>query len=443
MASKDKTGKAAGAKSARAAGKSAKDSAGGIESGVRKNPILKAKVPDKGGKFAASVAKAAAVPVAQVDPGRLPLFTLLSFVLVAFTIESDNAFEQRMAHWTSDYGGVSRREGGVWLTSMAMYLNCLKHVGDDGVRVGELERLARTHANLHGMERWGYVTIAPDPADTRAKVPQRDWIIRTTRAGKKAREIWAALLPEIERRWEQRFGAGEIRELREALHEIASRIGGEWPECMPILVYGLTHARMENLRTGAAAAAAPAPPPHELELYVLLARVLLAFAVEFDTRSKGSIAIGANVLRVLTEDGVALRDLTVLSGVSKESIAIALGLLRKYGIVDEIKNPVKTGKLVRLTPKGVELRERAMKLVESLEHEWHQRFGHDAMRRLRVALETIVRAEGAEADENGNASLLFAGMKPHAEGWRARVKTPRTLPHFPMVSHRGGYPDGS
>ena len=55
----------------------------------------------------------------------------------------------------------------------------------------------------------------------------------------------------------------------------------------------------------------------ELELHVLLARVLLAFAVEFDTRSQGSLAMGANVLRVLTEEGVALRDLPALSGVSK------------------------------------------------------------------------------------------------------------------------------
>ncbi len=404
------------------------------------------KKPVSGKRAAARPARAARAaevePILVTDPSKLPLFTLLSFSLVAFTIESDNAFEERMEHRTSDYGGVRRREGGVWLTSLAMYLNCLKHIGDEGVRAGELERLARTHANLRGMERWGYVTIAPDPADTRAKIPARDWIIRATQAGKKSREVWAAVLPEIERRWEHRFGAGEIRELREALYEMASRIGGEWPECMPILGYGLTHAGMENLRTSGVASPEPALT-RELELHVLLARVLLAFAVEFDTRSQGSLAMGANVLRVLTEEGVALRDLPALSGVSKESIAIALGVLKKYKVVDEIKNPAATGKLVRLTSKGAELRDHAMKLVETIEHEWHARFGHDPMRRLRVALETIVRAEGAEPDENGNASLLFVGMKPHATGWRARVKTPKTLPHFPMVLHRGGYPDGS
>jgi hypothetical protein len=27
--------------------------------------------------------------------------------------------------------------------------------------------------------------------------------------------------------------------------------------------------------------------------------------------------------------------------------------------------------------------------------------------------------------------------------WRASVPNPETLPHYPMVLHRGGYPDGS
>lgn len=40
-------------------------------------------------------------------------------------------------------------------------------------------------------------------------------------------------------------------------------------------------------------------------------------------------------------------------------------------------------------------------------------------------------------------SLLFRGLEPHPEGWRALAAKPVTLPHYPMVLHRGGYPDGS
>jgi len=27
--------------------------------------------------------------------------------------------------------------------------------------------------------------------------------------------------------------------------------------------------------------------------------------------------------------------------------------------------------------------------------------------------------------------------------WRAKFRRPEVLPHYPMVLHRGGYPDGS
>ena len=38
---------------------------------------------------------------------------------------------------------------------------------------------------------------------------------------------------------------------------------------------------------------------------------------------------------------------------------------------------------------------------------------------------------------------LLAGLTPYPDGWRGQVHPPHTLPHFPFVSHRGGYPDGS
>ena len=35
------------------------------------------------------------------------------------------------------------------------------------------------------------------------------------------------------------------------------------------------------------------------------------------------------------------------------------------------------------------------------------------------------------------------GLQPYPDGWRAKVRAPETLPHHPMVLHRGGFPDGS
>jgi hypothetical protein len=56
---------------------------------------------------------------------------------------------------------------------------------------------------------------------------------------------------------------------------------------------------------------------------------------------------------------------------------------------------------------------------------------------LRGALERLV-GEG-----NAQASPLFRGLEPYPDGWRASVGKPATLPHYPMVLHRGGFPDGS
>jgi hypothetical protein len=94
------------------------------------------------------------------DIASLPLTALLSHVLVAFTVEFDNEFEHRMPHRTTMGGGQS----GPWLASMAMYSNLLRLVPESGITVGELERQACTpKLPLRGMERWGYVLVAPDP----------------------------------------------------------------------------------------------------------------------------------------------------------------------------------------------------------------------------------------------------------------------------------------
>lgn len=377
--------------------------------------------------------------VSAIDPSRLPLFSLLSFVLVAFTIEFDNEAQRRIPHYTT----ASRKPGdtrtAAWLTSMAMYLNCMKWIPEQGIRVRDLIDRARTHPNLPGMLRWGYVTIAPDPADTRKRIPDADHIVHATRRGKAAQSVWAPLFTEIERRWETRFGKMEIDELRNALRDVAQKIDADLPECMPILHYGLVTYGPAKPRT-----LGEPTPVAELPLVSLLSRVLVAFAIEFDGRSHCSLAIGANVLRVLSEHPIPLRDIPIVSGVSKESIAMALGFLKKHGLAAELPDAsAARGKAIILTAKGVDLRERAAKFAAALEHEWRDKFGAASVARLRAALEAIVRAEGSEHDANGNATLLFFGMKPSPENWRAAQKPPKSLPHFPMVLHRGGYPDGS
>ena len=95
---------------------------------------------------------------------------------------------------------------------------------------------------------------------------------------------------------------------------------------------------------------------------------------------------------------------------------MALGWLERSGLAEIGKD----GRLnvARLTPAGVEARAAAQERLERIE----ARLGDDE---LLAALEPI------------------AAFVPEPSGWRATVKTPETLPHFPMVLHRGGYPDGA
>jgi DNA-binding MarR family transcriptional regulator len=365
----------------------------------------------------------------------LPLPTLLSHALVAFTIESDNEFEHRMPHSTTNHGLTGARNS-PWLGSLVLWSTCLRFVGDEGVRVGELERLARTPTNLNGMERWGYVVIAPDSNYTRSNPPQRDWVIRATPAGKVAREAWASLFCEIENRWQKRFGKEAIEKLRVSLDVVVAQLDSGLPDCLPIVNYGL-------FTKGRIAQEAPLERKDKevgsgIGLYPLLAKVLLAFVIEFEDESELSLAICANILRVLDQTGVQVRDLPRLTGVSKELNKVSMGYLEKKHYIAVVTNPTaKATKLVRLTAKGQVAQDAYRKLLAAIEGRWQQRFGKDAISNLRESLELLV------GEPKAQSSPLFRGLEPYPDGWRSSVPKPETLPHFPVVTHRGGYPDGS
>ena len=107
-------------------------------------------------------------------PAPAPLSTLLSRILVAFTIELDNEFERRF----------EQAGGGARVVSLVMWSNFMRFVGD-GITVGELPTAVglqkpRVLSTLGGMERWRYVFVAPPgrspPAEREARrIRQRAW----------------------------------------------------------------------------------------------------------------------------------------------------------------------------------------------------------------------------------------------------------------------------
>jgi len=366
--------------------------------------------------------------------------TLLSQVLVAFTIEVDNAFEQRMPNFTSS--GKTIPPGSVWLTSLAMWSNFLRYVPDEGVRV---EDLAGAAGSIGGMERWGYIRVhrdpngAPRPPATKGFGTsgglKADSVIRPTDAGRRARDVWRSVLPEVESRWEARFDG--LDHLHGALRVIADQFGID-VHYLPVVNGPLFTV-----------ADLPSQPEPATPLSASLSQVLLGFTLDYESSADVSLPIAANVVRVLGDDPVRVSDLPELAGIAKEAVSWSLTYLGKGGIVEVGPDPSgKRGKAVSLTPLGARAREAYHRRVAEIEDAWRERFGTGAVEGLKGALDALF------APGNGGRPRLAGGLEPHGGGWRAR-KPYRTqtdamladpasgLPHHPMVLHRGGFPDGS
>jgi DNA-binding MarR family transcriptional regulator len=352
---------------------------------------------------------------------RLPLTALLSQVLVAFTIEFDNEFEHQMPHRTTRHGSTADAGGrrGPWLVSMVMWSNCMQYIPEEGIAVKDLARRARITDKSMRMVLtrmgawWGYLVVEPPN-------------VRPKPAGRQAQAVWRPLTATIENRWVDRHGSRLIGELRASLGAAASQIDVGLPDYLPV-----GEPRLEPVTEAGRGTAGLALP-------VLLSRVLLAFALEFNRASDLPIAVSANVVRVLDAAGVRVRDVPGRAGVARETAENTLGRLHRSGHVVVGPDPAGTrARVARLTAKGAAAQRAYREHLDVIEQHWSARLGHDQLRSLRRVLERLAGDPAAER------SPLLAGLPPYPDGWRASIAAPRTLPHYPLVLHRGGFPDGS
>jgi DNA-binding MarR family transcriptional regulator len=358
---------------------------------------------------------------------QLPLTALLSQVLVAFTIEFDNEFERQMPHRTTRHGSTAGAGGrrGPWLVSMVMWSNCMQYVPDEGIAVRELARRARiTDKSMRLVLTrmgawWGYLAVEPPH-------------VRPTPAGRQAQQVWRPLTAMIEDRWLDRHGSRLAGQLRASLGALASQIDVDLPDYLPV-----GEPRLEP-------ATEPGRDAAGLALPVLLSRVLLAFALDFNRAAELPIPVSANVVRVLDEAGVRVRDVAGRAGVASEAAENMLGRLHKSGHVVVGPDPAVKGergggrgRVARLTAKGAAAQRAYLEHLDVIEQHWSARAGRDQVDSLRQVLEHLVGDPAAERPP------LLAGLQPYPGGWRASIAAPRTLPHYPLVLHRGGFPDGS
>ena len=241
---------------------------------------------------------------------------LASQALVAFTIESDNEAEHQLPHRTT-WGPAAHSGQGPWLVSLTMWADFLRFVPAAGVALRDVADLVPL-TNLAGLARWGYVTVGPDPADSPPSPPRRDHVIRLTRWGRLAQQIWAPLTGVISQRWRERFGADVLDRLTGALHAVTDPSGDAWPPFLPVSGRERPSVAPEHRMAGDG-------------LPTLLSRALMSFRAEFEAESAVALPVSANVLRVLTADGVALRDVPRRAGISKEAVSVSVGQLERQG----------------------------------------------------------------------------------------------------------------
>ena len=90
---------------------------------------------------------------------------------------------------------------------LVMWENCLRHVTDQPITVGELATRARTENQPGRKRRWGYITIDGTARKIHKGRPGPDAVLRATAAGLRAREVWLPLPGLIEQRWRDRSRA--------------------------------------------------------------------------------------------------------------------------------------------------------------------------------------------------------------------------------------------
>jgi hypothetical protein len=348
------------------------------------------------------------------------LSVLLSQTLVAFTVEFDNEFENRMSR--SGYPGA--------LLSLAVWSNLMRFLVGGDLCIRELVAQALTAENhlkfeLGCLERWGFVVLRPDPGDDRP-IPKRmhsrasrmlrdgwgsgrgirsGWLVRLTEKARKATEIWPSLFGDIEQRWAARFGERQLESLRQALGAIVQQLDLDLPQALPgYWIASRSYPKVRTPRSGAD----PLP--------MLLSQLLLAFTIEFDRKSRVPLRLCANTLRVLGQKPVPLVEIPRLTGGSPE--ASDIGWEAKPYVAIERDPDARRGRVACLTPLGLKAQRTYHDLAREIEDRWQARFGEERIRRIRDCLENLFVAR------HGERVLFAEGLVP-AEG---TVRAGRQVP---------------
>jgi hypothetical protein len=324
-----------------------------------------------------------------------PLSALLSQILVAYSVELDCESERRMLQTQTRSPRLS----------LVIWLNLLQFVADGPVSVRTLAARALTDGAgvapaLGCLERWGVIALQPGKRAGfgSGRGIRGDWPVRLTASGETAVKIWPGLIPEIDARWSKRFGDDATR-LRRSLEAIERQIEMELPQGLPPALLKLPEF---GPRKSAAQDGLPLP--------VLLSRVLLAFALDFERKSQVPISLCANAIRVLGDQPIPEAEIAKRTGCSEETAG--LGWQHKPYIIVEADPARGRGNFVRLSEAGIRAQHEYFLYTRDVEETWKKRFGV-VSQEIRESLTTLLKR-----------GELSDGLKPPPGTTRAGAQTP-------------------
>ena len=255
---------------------------------------------------------------------------------------------------------------------------------------------------LGGMERWGYVFVdsgSGRPATRQgfgsARGLKAEGVVRPTAVGVAVQKTWPTAFAEVEGRWAGRFGSREVAELREACSVLAAT---GLPEYLPIVAG--TNGIVAETAEEPVRASEPVPQSARL------AQVLLAYTLAFEHEAPLSLPLAENVVRVLTTEGVDVREVPVAAAISREAVSMALTYPARQGLADG-------SKVVLLTTAGLAAKESARATHAHVGRAWTAQHGRESLDRLRSKTRAILE------QRDRSRSRLALGLEPHPEGWRA------------------------
>lgn len=272
-------------------------------------------------------------------------------------------------------------------------LRCVADGGASGLDEKELPEAARISSRMAtavitGSTRGGWITAAPAGRSRRLKL---------SGLGAAATKTWPECLAALDAEWKG-------RELGYVLEALVTQLDLELPHfpasygaADPSAIGGTFVARKDGrdlahgkdwkpVRRTEGETVARCP------ITALLSQALMAFTIDYENGFPWPLHSTLTRLVHIGAKAVPLSDLPPGSGVAGNGKS----LLERHLIVEVTSDPAdERRKLVALTDRGVQVKQRHPARLEAVESEWRERFGATLVDGLRVALTPLATGDAA------------------------------------------------